>query len=103
MKLEATKFRPREEAQDFYLELKQRQMEMEEKTRREQMKLEQQKLAQKQEKLELQRQMFQFQQEKKRDKDLMFYYSSDEHLTGRQRETVLEMKQKIKEKYNLDY
>ena len=47
-------FTKNKEVQDFYLELKQRQMEMEEKARQ------QQKLAQKQEELELQRKMFTF-------------------------------------------
>ena len=64
--------------------LKQRQMEMEEKTDQRQPELEERKIQPKQEEITLNRQIFMFNQEKQRKNDILFYYSADDHLTGRQ-------------------
>ena len=46
---------------------------------------------------------FEFLQDKQRQKDELFYTTPHDHLRGKQLEIVLEMKEKIKGKYNLDY
>nr|GEW08842.1 hypothetical protein [Tanacetum cinerariifolium] len=46
---------------------------------------------------------FEFLQDKQCQKDELFYTTPHDHLRGKQLEIVLEMKGKIKAKYNLDY
>ena len=93
----------RKEASSEYLIINERELEMEDMRRREQVELKWLKLAQKDKELELQRQMFEFQQQEKFEKDIMYYNEQHDHLTGKQLATVLTLKQKIKERYNLDY
>ena len=47
--------------------------------------------------------MFEFQQQEKFEKDIRFYNESHENLIGKQLAMVLTLKQKIKDRYNLDY
>ncbi|GJT66661.1 hypothetical protein Tco_1018141 [Tanacetum coccineum] len=58
----------------------------------------------KREKLEIQRRTLELAEREKRDRDILFYNSIiDTNLPPIQQQKLLEMKMKIKERYNLDY
>ncbi|GKA55612.1 hypothetical protein Tco_0754684 [Tanacetum coccineum] len=95
-------FSKNKEARDSYLELKHRQMKMNK--RRCSNNLSQNNTIFHKSKKNLSCNIkFYLSTRKERDKDLMFYQTTDVHLTGRQRESLLEIKRKIREKYNLYY
>ncbi|GJW45195.1 glutathione S-transferase T3-like protein [Tanacetum coccineum] len=87
----------KKEQQQSYIDLKNRELKIQEKANREAAKLKRQELELKRKNLELKLTM-------KRDKDLRFYMKKiDETLPPIQQEKLMEMKQQIKELYDLDF
>nr|GFA57466.1 hypothetical protein [Tanacetum cinerariifolium] len=90
-------------ASSEYLRIKERKLEMQDQRRRKEAELERLKLAQREQELEMQENMYAPQQEEKWEKDIIYYNESHDHLTERALSTVLLLKNKIKERWNLDY
>ncbi|GJY49022.1 retrotransposon protein, putative, ty3-gypsy subclass, partial [Tanacetum coccineum] len=91
------KWGKKDEQQQSYIEFKNRELSNWEAKAREIAQL-------KREKLEIQRRTLELAEKKKRDRDILFYNSLiDPTLPPIQQQKLLEMKMKIKERYNLDY
>ncbi|GJY65291.1 hypothetical protein Tco_0467529 [Tanacetum coccineum] len=86
-----------EEQQQSYIQLKNRELDNREAERREAVELKREKLA-------IQRRTLELAEREKRDRDILFYNSeSSSSLPAIQRKKLQEMKDEIKERYNLDY
>ncbi|GKC37703.1 hypothetical protein Tco_1050087 [Tanacetum coccineum] len=86
-----------EEQQQSYIQLKNRELDIREAERREAVELKREKLA-------IQRRTLELAEREKRDRDILFYNSeSSSSLPAIQRKKLQEMKDEIKERYNLDY
>ncbi|GJW43258.1 hypothetical protein Tco_0072057 [Tanacetum coccineum] len=91
------KWGKKDEQQQSYIEFKNRELSIREAEAREIAQL-------KREKLEIQRRTLELAEREKRDRDILFYNSLiDPTLPLIQQQKLLEMKLKIKERYNLDY
>ncbi|GJR37392.1 hypothetical protein Tco_1213076 [Tanacetum coccineum] len=87
----------KDKEQQAYMEMKNRELNIREAEAREIAQL-------KMEKLEIQRRTLELAEREKRDRDILFYNSIiDTNLPPIQQQKLLEMKMKIKERYNLDY
>ncbi|GJX05215.1 hypothetical protein Tco_0191131 [Tanacetum coccineum] len=97
LKHQKGKWGKREEQQRSYIELKIRELEIQEAERRKAAELNREKLA-------IQRRMLELAEREKRDIDILFYNSViDPSLSAIQQEKLLEIKLENKERYNLDY
>ncbi|GJS80066.1 RNA-directed DNA polymerase, eukaryota, reverse transcriptase zinc-binding domain protein [Tanacetum coccineum] len=95
--IKSTKREKMQEQQDSYIQLKNRELDIQEAARKEAADL-------KREKLEIQRRKLQLYEKKKRDKDILFYNSViDPSLLAIQQQKMQEINDEIKETYNLDY
>ncbi|GJX72308.1 ABC transporter G family member 7 isoform X2 [Tanacetum coccineum] len=95
--IKSTKWERMKEQQDYYIQLKNRELDIQEVARKEATDL-------KREKLEIQRRKLQLYEKNKRDKDILVYNSViDPSLPAIQQQKLQEMKNEIKETYNLDY
>ncbi|GJR46197.1 hypothetical protein Tco_1314300 [Tanacetum coccineum] len=85
------------EQQESYIQLKNQELDIREAKRREAAELKREKLA-------IQRRTLELAEREKRDKDILFYNSEiSSSLPAIQQQKLQEMKDEIKERYNLDY
>ncbi|GJW73115.1 hypothetical protein Tco_0132485 [Tanacetum coccineum] len=82
-------FNCRKESSSEYLQIKERELKLEDQKRRELGELERLKIAQRDKELDLQQKMFEFQQQQKWEEDIKYYNEDHEHLTGRVLSTAL--------------